>query len=755
MSKAKIELVTGSTVSDISGLRNRLNTKESKTIHSEDESDGSNNAQEKDSLLIQKKKIEKKSITSKTKLNKNDALMFIAITIFSIFVRCYKISHPNQVVFDEVHFGKFAGQYMNRTYFFDLHPPLAKLMFTLAGKLTGYDGIFDFKSIGLNYDENNVHYVGMRMLSAILGALVAPASYILVRASGFGIVAGIFGSLVVCLENGLITQSRLILLDSIMIFFTAYSAMSYMVFRNVTDKPFTFSWWFWLLSTGFHMGCAISSKWIALFLVAFIGIATVYDLWEIIEDKDVSLQDYMNQFFAKALALIALPLAIYIISFIIHFQVLYKIKEPDSGFSKEFNISFEGAESTTTEKYIYYGSTVRVKHTNTNSGYLHSHKHNWQDEKSSKQQQVTIYGYPDGNNLFTITPAYNTTVEGLKHVKNGDIVRLKHKSTGSSLHSHNVKAPVSKSDSKFEVSGYGGADFDGDSNDDFRVEIVSGSSASPDSKKQLEAIYTKFRLIHVGLNCALYNSRQKLPKYAFEQTEVVCMRDCRPKMSTWHIEFVENDMEGAKSQIISYPKLTLWGKIMEYNKRMIETNNELIGDHPFASRPQKWPFLARGTAYWGGAGSVIYQLGNPAVWWLSSVSVIAFIVLVGVNHIYYKKTNTNLVEIDDANIFLLVVGYLLHYLPFFLIGRELFLHHYFAALWFSMMVFVCLVAKLVNNVSKNKVMVQLAVYSTLSLLIIHSYFTYFPITYGTQFTKKQCEKMKWRKNWDIDCSHAL
>ena len=50
--------------------------------------------------------------------------------------------------FDEVHFGKFAGRYIKTQYFVDVHPPLAKLLITLAGWIFGYDGKFDFKEIG-------------------------------------------------------------------------------------------------------------------------------------------------------------------------------------------------------------------------------------------------------------------------------------------------------------------------------------------------------------------------------------------------------------------------------------------------------------------------------------------------------------------------------------------------------------------------------------------------------------------------------
>ena len=78
------------------------------------------------------------------------------LTIIAFILRFYRIGHPDQVVFDEVHFGAFAGQYIRREYYFDVHPPLAKMLNGLAGWMVGFDGGFGFEQIGDSYTSHNV-----------------------------------------------------------------------------------------------------------------------------------------------------------------------------------------------------------------------------------------------------------------------------------------------------------------------------------------------------------------------------------------------------------------------------------------------------------------------------------------------------------------------------------------------------------------------------------------------------------------------
>ena len=76
----------------------------------------------------------------------------------------------------------------------DVHPPLAKLLITLAGWLAGFDGEFDFKDIGKDYLEPGVPYVAMRMLPAICGILLVPTMFLTLKAAGCRTMTAVLGS---------------------------------------------------------------------------------------------------------------------------------------------------------------------------------------------------------------------------------------------------------------------------------------------------------------------------------------------------------------------------------------------------------------------------------------------------------------------------------------------------------------------------------------------------------------------------------
>jgi len=89
------------------------------------------------------------------------AVVLVLLAAVGCATRAHRLSDPGSVVFDEVHFGGQAAHYLTRTFFFDVHPPLGKLLFAAVGYLAGFDGSFRFEAIGLPYPPG-VPYTAMR-----------------------------------------------------------------------------------------------------------------------------------------------------------------------------------------------------------------------------------------------------------------------------------------------------------------------------------------------------------------------------------------------------------------------------------------------------------------------------------------------------------------------------------------------------------------------------------------------------------------
>ncbi len=76
----------------------------------------------------------------------------------------------------------------------DVHPPLAKLLITLAGWVGGFNGNFDFKDIGKDYLEDKVPYIAMRLLPALMGIFTIPMMFLTLKASGCRTVTSAMGA---------------------------------------------------------------------------------------------------------------------------------------------------------------------------------------------------------------------------------------------------------------------------------------------------------------------------------------------------------------------------------------------------------------------------------------------------------------------------------------------------------------------------------------------------------------------------------
>lgn len=187
------------------------------------------------------------------------------------------IGSPEGLVFDEAYFVIDAQGYLAGEYVSDIHPPLGKLLYALVGWA------------GLH----------LRLLPALLGALLVPLVYLFAKELGFSERVAFLSGFFVLLDNALLVQSRFVLLDIILLFFIV---LSLYLFVYSWRRPAA------ILLCGIALGAAISVKWIGF------GAMAVIWLWLLVEKRSVTK--------SQILLLFILPLAVYLSSFVIHFALI-------------------------------------------------------------------------------------------------------------------------------------------------------------------------------------------------------------------------------------------------------------------------------------------------------------------------------------------------------------------------------------------------------------------------------------------------
>ena len=140
------------------------------------------------------------------------ALVLLVLGFVSRF--CF-LSWPREVVFDEVHFGKFIGAYISGHYFFDIHPPFGKLLIAAVAYHGGYRTTQPFEVIGEPYGKD-VDVFALRAAPATFGALLVPLSFLLSRELGCSDAAALLVGAMVLLDGALLVESRLLLTDSVL-----------------------------------------------------------------------------------------------------------------------------------------------------------------------------------------------------------------------------------------------------------------------------------------------------------------------------------------------------------------------------------------------------------------------------------------------------------------------------------------------------------------------------------------------------------
>ncbi|KAK7521655.1 protein O-mannosyl-transferase 1 [Phyllosticta citriasiana] len=634
-------------------------------------------------------------------------LAITVITALAFISRFWNIGHPDQVVFDEVHFGKFASHYLQRTYFFDVHPPFGKLLFAFAGWLVGYDGSFLFENIGDSYITNKVPYVAYRAMPATMGALTVPVVFLIMWESGYSLPACITASGLLLLDNAHIGQTRLILLDAGLILSMALSVLCYIKFYKERHIPFTAKWWKWLLLTGVSLSCVISTKYVGLFTFLSVGVPVAIDLWDLLDinrrQGSLSLPDFGKHFAARMTGLIVIPFMLYLFWFQVHFTILTRSGPGDDFMTPEFQETLSDNIMMQQSVDIQYFDAITIRHKETKV-YLHSHPDKYplrydDGRISSQGQQVTGYPHNDTNNHWQIVPA-QAPVDKPREVKNGDLVRLLHLGTNTVLLTHDVASPYFPTNQEFTTVDMLTANGERFNDTVFEIRIENGRPG-----QDFKSMASHFKLVHFPTKVAMWTHTTPLPDWAYKQAEINGNKAVQQSSNVWYVEelpSVPEDSPRRAHEPRKVKKLPFFRKYLELQRAMFFHNNALTSSHPYSSFPISWPFLLRGVSFWtdNETRQQIYFVGNPLGWWIASSLLAVFAGIIGADQLALRRGVDALDDRTRSRLYnstgFFFLTWAAHYLPFFIMGRQLFLHHYLPAHLASVLVTGALVEFIFN-----------------------------------------------------------
>lgn len=254
--------------------------------------------------------------------------------LLGLLTRFYAIDHPKEIVFDEFHFFHFVTEYEQGEYFFDIHPPLGKLILWGNAKLYGIEEMVEKQSvlseeertIGSQYSEE-INMAGIRSIPALFGALLVPLmfffAYFLTKSIPISSIAGVF----TLLSPAFLVESQYVLMDSMLMFFVVLSGFFAMLYYKTPH-------WKWWIAGTVATTLAVSIKWTGMSAIGIMGLVWLAVL---IREKTWKKNLLKALFFW-----ITLPL-FYIFTFWVHFVSLPFSGEGDAFHTAEFRKNIIGS----------------------------------------------------------------------------------------------------------------------------------------------------------------------------------------------------------------------------------------------------------------------------------------------------------------------------------------------------------------------------------------------------------------------------
>ena len=194
-----------------------------------------------------------------------DPWALCTMTLAAAGLRLYNLHEPQTPVYDETHVGRFLGWYHEQAFFFDVHPPLSKLLIFQTASFLGYRG-----KASCPY-ESTVPYAAkcdlapQRLVPALCGAALVPLAMLTCAQMGLRRRAATLAGWLVLVDNLFLSVSRLHLNDMVLLLFIAATHHAALHACHVPPPaepmPSGRATAARLAATGMLLGCALQCKY--------------------------------------------------------------------------------------------------------------------------------------------------------------------------------------------------------------------------------------------------------------------------------------------------------------------------------------------------------------------------------------------------------------------------------------------------------------------------------------------------------------
>ncbi|EDW41120.1 protein O-mannosyltransferase 1 [Drosophila sechellia] len=690
--------------------------------------------------------------------------------------RFYKLATPPHIVFDELHYGKYISMYMRNIFFFDQHPPLGKQLIAGLVSLAGYDGNYTFNRIGEPYSPE-MPIFWFRFLPAMCGSLLAPAVYNLLLEAKLSRWSSALGGLLVVLDNSLLTQSRFVLMESMLLLATTVGIACLLRFQR--SRLGSLEWFFSGTTAAVCLGAAGTVKYVGFLALGLAFYLMCRHLWQQLYDAGLTDRQLWMHAISRLLIFVGIPLAVYVGVFYVHFKTLHRAGPHDSIMTSAFQASLDGGLASITKGQplaVVHGSQITLRHTHGRTCWLHSHAAvypvRYPDKRgSSHQQQVTCYSFKDVNNWWLVKrPTKENLVVGDEPdiIRHGEIIQLVHGITSRALNSHDVAAAMTPQCQ--EVSCYIDYEIKMAGELLWRVEILNR-----DSEGDIwHAIKSEVRLVHVSTDACLKFSGRQLPDWGFNQHEVVADRDKGiHEDAIWNVEEhrytqTEDHRERERQMLTAEmiptkrTRISFWAKLLELQSKML-FQSKSVPSHMYSSMPHEWPLMDKGIAYWldSQSSAQIYLLGNILLWYTATTGILIYAGLLAFYAMRRQRLCFDISEHEWQRFVLagdtFFMGYVMHYLPYFCVDRTLFLHNYLPAFVFKLLL-LCFVVEhldyLLRRFCTGRGVHLVRLYRLMLILwlvgVLSIFSKFIPFSYGArQMTLNEVRSLRWKDTWDF------